>query len=104
MAAITQTCTNCSNQFLIIDNEQKILEEKKLPLPTQCPSCRQKRRLKLRGSERKLYKASCAVCGKEVVISYNPQNVQNKILCKKDYEDYFATNDPIINDPLPDIQ
>src|SRR5579872_1430579 len=103
MASITQTCSNCDKQFLIIDHEQKFLQERNLPLPAQCPNCRHLRRLKLRGSERNLFKAVCAACGREIVVSYDPQKVQNKIYCKKDYEAYFANNDPIINEPLPEI-
>lgn len=102
MAAVTQSCIKCQRQFLIIDEEQKFLKEKNLALPTMCPSCRQLRRLMLRGGERALYKTKCQQCGKEIVTSYDPQKVSNKILCKQDYEKYFMENDPILTDPLPD--
>jgi len=49
MASQTVTCTRCQKQFLVIDEEQQFLSEKGLPLPTHCPSCRQTRRLMLRG-------------------------------------------------------
>ncbi|MBA3723430.1 MAG: zinc-ribbon domain containing protein [Candidatus Levybacteria bacterium] len=101
MANITQTCTVCSKQFLVIDKEQQFLQEKSLPLPTNCPTCRQTRRLKLRG-ERALYRAKCSKCDKEIIVSYDPKTVTNQILCKHDYEQYFLENDPIITDPLPD--
>jgi len=96
----TQTCTNCSKQFLIIDKEQEFLKEKNLPLPLQCPSCRQLRRLTLRG-QRNLYKTKCHKCSKEIVVSFDPERVKNIILCKQDYEQYFMENDPIIKTPLP---
>ena len=101
MTNLTQTCTKCDKKFLIIDKEQQFLNEKNLPLPTHCPSCRQTRRLKLRG-ERALYKAKCSKCDKEIIVSYDPKTVQNQILCTQDYEKYFLENDPIITDPLPD--
>lgn len=102
MANITQTCTKCGKQFLIIDQEQQFLTQKGLSLPTQCPSCRQLRRLSLRGG-RQLFKAKCQKCGKDIVVSYDPQKVKQAIYCKEDYEKFFMENDPIIKDPLPEI-
>ncbi|HBL51910.1 MAG TPA: hypothetical protein DDZ05_01625 [Candidatus Blackburnbacteria bacterium] len=101
MAAITQTCNKCQKQFLIIDPEQQFLKEKGLPLPLECPYCRQERRLELRG-KRQLFKTTCQKCGKNIVVSYDPQKVTNMILCREDYEKHTAENDPIIADPLPE--
>ena len=102
MASITKTCEKCNKNFLIINQEQKFLAGKNLPPPAHCPSCRQLRRLMLRGAERALHKTTCHKCGKEIIVSYNPKTVKNIILCKKDYQQYFMENDPIIKDPLPD--
>ncbi len=102
MANITQTCTKCQKQFLIIDQEQKFLQDKGLAFPTMCPSCRQERRLMLRGG-RQLFKTKCQKCGKEIVVSYDPSKVTQMILCKQDYDAYFQENDPIIKDPLPEV-
>ena len=102
MANLTQTCAKCNRQFLVIEQEQKFLQEKDLPLPLMCPSCRQARRLMLRG-ERTLYKTVCQKCGLEIVVSYDPKTVSSPIYCKKDYEQFFAENDPIINEPLPEV-
>ncbi|MCL4415466.1 MAG: zinc-ribbon domain-containing protein [Actinobacteria bacterium] len=102
MANITKACTKCNNQFLVIDQEQKFLSEKGLPLPNQCPSCRQLRRLMLRG-ERKLYRTTCHKCGKEIITSYDPRKAENVILCKKDYDQYLIETDLIIKDPLPEL-
>jgi hypothetical protein len=103
MAAITQTCVKCGRQFLIIDQEQEFLNKKGIAFPTNCPTCRQLRRLSLRGGERALYKTKCQQCGKDIVTSYDPSKVPNKILCKEDYEKYFAETDVIIKDPLPEV-
>ncbi|MDP2638384.1 MAG: zinc-ribbon domain containing protein [Candidatus Levybacteria bacterium] len=102
MANIKQICVKCSKAFLIIDKEQDFLRQKNLSLPTNCPACRQLRRLSLRGG-RQLFKANCQKCSKEIVTSYNPTKVKQKIFCKEDYEKYFEENDPIIKDPLPNI-
>lgn len=101
MASITQTCTNCGKQFLVIDPEQKFLREKGLPNPLMCFMCRQQRRESLR-SERNLYKANCQKCNKQIIVAFDPEKTQNVIYCKEDYDKYFMENDPIINDPLPE--
>lgn len=103
MVNITATCAKCSRQFLIIDQEQKFLSDKGLALPKNCPSCRQLRRLMLRGGERQLFKTKCQKCGQEIVVAYDPTKVKNQILCKKDYDQWFMDNDPIIKDPLPEV-
>lgn len=97
----TVTCAKCGKQFLVLEKEQKFLQDKGLPLPTMCPSDRQLRRLSLRGA-RALYKTKCQKCGKEIIVAYDPATVKNPIFCKEDYERYFAENDPIITEPLPE--
>lgn len=101
MASITATCAKCGKQFNIIDQEQKFLTEKGLPFPTNCPPCRQTRRLALRGG-RQLFKAKCQKCGKDIITSYDPKTVKQMILCKEDYDQYTSENNPIITDPLPE--
>lgn len=102
MANIKKACAKCNKDFFIIDQEQEFLKQKGLPLPANCPTCRQIRRLSLRGG-RQLFKSKCQKCGKEIVVSFDPQKVQQAIYCKEDYEKFFMENDPIIKDPLPDI-
>lgn len=102
MANVTQTCTKCQKQFLIIDQEQKFLNDKGLPFPTNCPACRQTRRLMLRGG-RQLFKTKCQKCGKDIIVSYDPSTTQQTILCKEDFEQYMSENDAIIKDPLPEV-
>lgn len=102
MSNITQNCTKCGKPFLIIEPEQKFLQQKGLPLPTVCPSDRQLRRLHLRGV-RELFKSKCQKCGKDIVVAFNPEKAKQVIYCKEDYEKFFEENDPIITDPLPEI-
>lgn len=94
-------CKNCQKAFRIIEQEKLFLDEKGLPLPEACPTCRQVQRLHLRG-DRTLFKTNCQKCGNEIVVSYDPKTVSNLILCKKDYDAYFEENDPIITEPLPE--
>lgn len=100
MAAVTQTCAKCTKQFLIIDQEQQFLHEKSFPLPVQCPACRQARRLELRGG-RKLYRAKCSRCQKEIVTSYDPQTATSPVLCREDYDKWNTESDLMTNEPLP---
>lgn len=102
MPNITATCSTCNRQFIIIEQEQSFLQEKNLALPTNCPGCRQLRRLSLRGSERALYRATCNKCSKEIIVAFDPQKVTNQIFCKQDYDSYLLENDCIITDPLPE--
>ena len=100
MAPLTQTCVKCQKQFLVIDPEQQFLREKGIPLPTECPQCRQDRRLALRGG-RKLYRTKCQVCGKDIVVSYDPDKAESTILCREDWEKYQVEHEYLITDPLP---
>ncbi len=102
MASMANSCSNCTKQFLIIEQEQTFLQNKGLSLPTQCPPCRQTRRLMLRGG-RQLFKTKCQKCEKDIIVSYDPQKIKQAIYCKDDYEKFFEENDPIITDPLPEI-
>ncbi len=97
---ITQTCKTCGKQFLIIDQEQQFLRERGYSLPLNCPTCRQKRRLSLRG-ERQLYKTTCQQCGKSIVVSFDPTRTKQKILCQEDYNKFYAETDLIIKEELP---
>lgn len=68
-----QKCGRCSKDFLIIEQEQRFLQKKKLPSPTSCPDCRQKRRLSLR-NERKLYKRPCDQCKTPMISTYSEES------------------------------
>jgi len=101
MASQTVTCTRCQKQFLVIDQEQQFLNQKGLSLPTHCPSCRQTRRLMLRGNARALYKAKCSKCQKDIIVAYDPAKATNIILCKADYDAWINEHDTTITEPLP---
>jgi hypothetical protein len=88
------TCSKCGKQFRIIAQEIKFLQEKQLPLPTMCPTCRQERRMSLR-NPRQLIKANCDKCGKEIITTPKA-NPQIKVYCDTCYKEYLNTTDPII--------
>jgi len=78
--AVTKICTHCQAAFVIGSDEQAFIasiapviggERFELPLPSQCPRCRQQQRLVWR-NERKLYRRTCDLTGQEVVSMYSP--------------------------------
>lgn len=97
MQELKKTCKKCGKEFWVIKQEQEFLRKIGLPLPDNCPSCRQERRLKDRG-ERSLYKTTCQSCGKNIVVTYNPKTEKRKILCKKCYLDWFEKNPVLVNE------
>ncbi|MDD5026727.1 MAG: zinc-ribbon domain containing protein [Candidatus Peribacteraceae bacterium] len=74
-------CTECSKEFLVIPQEATIYDEKKLPLPDQCPACRHKRRMALR-NERALHRRICTTCGSPMLTTYAP-DAPYAIECQK---------------------
>lgn len=69
MPAIRSTCKACAKDFLIVDEEQAFYAKKELPMPVECPKCRQDQRLAMR-NERNLYKRKCGKCGNDMVSAY----------------------------------
>ena len=78
--AHTATCTHCSQTFSITqedlrfyDSVSPIFDKQKYPIPppTNCPDCRQQRRLAL-SNERNLYPGKCGMCNGDTLTEYAP--------------------------------
>lgn len=95
MENIKKICANCSKEFWVIKQEQEFLKKMNLPLPNNCPSCRQSRRLKMRG-ERNLFRTNCQQCQKSIIVSTDPQTEKRKILCQQCFLDFFEKNSALI--------
>ncbi len=67
----TKTCQNCKKDFTIEPDDFGFYEKMKVPPPTFCPDCRQRRRYSWR-NERTLYRRNCDLCTKSTVTIYNP--------------------------------
>ncbi len=82
---MTQSCTcknpECNKPFGVVDQEEKFLAKKELPLPDYCPRCRHKKRMALR-NERELYKRPCDNCNNSM-LSTTPESAPYKIYCQK---------------------
>lgn len=88
MSTTAQACTDCQKEFKIIPQEQVFYEKKKLPLPTRCPDCRRKDRLKLR-NERNLFHRKCSKCEKEIISTYRPES-EFTVYCQECFWQYIG--------------
>lgn len=97
MEPIKKICASCNKEFWVIKQEQEFLQKMDLPHPTNCPGCRESRRLASRG-ERQLFRTTCQTCNKSIIVTYDPQKETRKILCKPCYLDWFEKNPVLLKD------
>lgn len=88
MPSERKTCTTCAKDFLVLEQEQVFLKKKELPMPVECPKCRQDKRLALR-NERNLYKRPCNKCGQGMISPYAPESPYT-VYCQKCYYEYIG--------------
>ena len=68
--SMEKSCTECSAQFEITDDDLEFLKQFDVPAPQSCPECRLMRRMNERNA-RKLYYRKCDKTGKEIVSQYH---------------------------------
>ena len=79
----TLTCADCSGEFLFTASEQEFFAERQFSEPRRCPSCRAVRKLSRGGSDdmargssygspRPMFSATCAGCGREAMVPFQP--------------------------------
>lgn len=85
MADQTLTCTDCGQQFTFTSSEQEFYASKGFSTPGRCPSCRAARKAARNSgssyggggggydSERRMYPAVCAQCGKNTEVPFQPR-------------------------------
>ena len=76
-------CDKCGKNYKIIDAELSFYKKMELPVPKNCPDCRNNLRLSRR-NPLILWNRPCAKCGKEMKTSYAPER-QEKIYCQSCY-------------------
>lgn len=86
-----KTCKRCQKEFGLISQELSFYNKMGLPLPENCPFCRQELREQMR-NERKFYKYPCAKCGKEMVTTHN-KDKGLIVYCLKCYDEFRNTVD-----------
>jgi CxxC-x17-CxxC domain-containing protein len=77
-------CANCGRGYKVTKGEFDLLRKLNLPLPHECPKCRENRRF-VRLNPPKLYKRTCAKCGKEIITAFSPERPEI-VYCEKCYQ------------------
>lgn len=68
----TLICKDCGQEFVFTASEQDFFEEKGFTNePQRCKSCRDARK-NSRGSQREMFDAVCASCGKPCKVPFKP--------------------------------
>jgi CxxC-x17-CxxC domain-containing protein len=90
MADQTLTCQDCGATFTFTESEQEFYNSKGFSTPGRCPSCRAARKAARNaggsygggssygsgggyGGERQMYPATCASCGKQTEVPFQPR-------------------------------
>ena len=81
-------CANCGRGYRIVKGELDLLRKLGLPVPHDCPKCRENKRFD-RMTKPKMYHRQCAKCGEPIYTPYAP-NDPRIVYCVKDYQAEFA--------------
>jgi len=86
----TLECSDCGNEFAFSAEEQEFFASKGYTNePKRCPECRQARKQARYGnngylSDRQMFPAVCAECGKETEVPFQPQE-DRPVYCRDCY-------------------
>ena len=81
-------CADCSRGYKITNGELGLLRKMNLPLPHECPKCRENKRFD-RITKPKMYYRKCNKCDVEIYTPYAPEDPRI-VYCVKDYQALFA--------------
>ena len=92
----TLTCRDCGASFVFTAGEQEFFAQKGFTNePSRCPSCRAARKSSQGGGyssgggfgrgERQMYSATCAECGKETQVPFEPRG-DKPVYCSSCFE------------------
>ncbi len=81
-------CRNCSKGYKIVPGELDLLRKMSLPLPHECPKCRENRRFE-RMNKPGMYHRTCAKCDTNIYTPYSPERPEI-VYCVKCYQQEFA--------------
>ena len=84
----TIECEVCARAYKVTKGEYDLLRKMNLPVPHECPKCRENRRFG-RLNPIKLYKRNCAKCGQESMTAFSPDRPEI-VYCEKCYQAEFA--------------
>ncbi|OGI67809.1 hypothetical protein A2738_03365 [Candidatus Nomurabacteria bacterium RIFCSPHIGHO2_01_FULL_42_15] len=81
-------CMNCGRGYKIVKGEFDLLKKMNLPIPHECPKCRESRRF-ARMNRPGMYHRNCDSCKKEIYTPYAPGRPEI-VYCVKCYQQEFA--------------
>lgn len=78
----TLKCQDCGKDFVWTASEQEFYQQKGFTnAPLRCPDCRQARKQQRMG-DRKMFTITCAQCGKEDQVPFEPKG-DRPVLCRE---------------------
>ncbi len=80
-------CASCKRSYKIVKGELDLLRKIGLPVPHECPKCRENKRF-ARMTRPKLYHRKCDKCGDPIYTPYAPEDPRI-VYCVKDYQAEF---------------
>jgi CxxC-x17-CxxC domain-containing protein len=92
----TLTCVQCGNDFTFSADDPQYHAERGYQDPKRCPTCRAERRSGQGGGsyggrggydrpQRQMYSATCARCGKEALVPFQPRG-DKPVYCSDCYQ------------------
>lgn len=84
----TVECLICKRGYKIAKGEFNLLRKMNLPIPHECPKCRENKRFS-KLNPPKLYKRFCMKCEKEINTAFAPERPEI-VYCEKCYQQEFA--------------
>ncbi len=81
------TCRDCGKEFTWTASEQEFYQQKGFQnAPVRCPDCRALKKSRMnsrdgRGGERQSYPITCANCGKQDTVPFQPRG-DRPVLCR----------------------
>ena len=91
------TCVQCGTEFIFSAEDQEFHARRGYQDPKRCPTCRAERRASVGGGyrssyggsydrpERQMYSATCARCGKEALVPFQPRG-DKPVYCSDCYQ------------------
>jgi CxxC-x17-CxxC domain-containing protein len=80
-------CGSCSRPYKIVQGEIDLLRKMNLPLPHDCPKCREDKRF-ARENKPGMYHRKCAKCAEDIYTPYSP-DTPRIVYCVKCYQQEF---------------
>lgn len=82
----TIICKECNSEFIFSESEQAFYKEKGFQNePQRCSSCRAAKKQQGRGNEREMFSATCAECGAETKVPFQP-NGMKPVYCRECFQ------------------